>query len=517
MNFKAEPGRCTWYKQCAFNSLTQGAYNCYYNGLAKEPSEDKELWSLINSTCPQYSNTKVCCDVEQMKTLADQTQVARSLFARCPACFTNFMKHFCATTCSPDMSTFIEPVDSSDGTSKVEQCQLASNNETVTYLKSVIVYYNKDYGDRLFNSCSNVAYPEQSGKVMDLLCGSKNCNASKWLAFLGDPALDYNKAPFLMKYDSTSHIARPNMTSLNLTLHNCYDEGYKCSCTDCPVLCPLPPIPTVSLAKKRWCSIAIAAVGLVVSLLVSASCWLHAIITWKKNDDDIPSSTTSSLSINADEAHTVRTQPTSIPVLGIFDSIGAWFEYYIKSVFYRWGVSASKYWFIVLPACLLVGGALTAGMVFFNVTTDPVKLWSAPNSQARLEKNYFDENFSPFYRTEQIIVTVKNGFGYNLSVSGTDQVLNFGPAFDQNVLYEAFRLQKSVEELEALHFFKNGSNVTVRLTDICFSPLSPNNTACTIESVFNYFQSNMTRFNYSEGFLSSVTYNASYHINYCAQ
>lgn len=45
---------------------------------------------------------------------------------------------------------------------------------------------------------------------------------------------------------------------------------------------------------------------------------------------------------------------------------------------------------------------------YITVITDPVELWSAKNSQHRLEKNYFDENFGPFYRPVQVIVTAKN-------------------------------------------------------------------------------------------------------------
>ncbi len=39
-----------------------------------------------------------------------------------------------------------------------------------------------------------------------------------------------------------------------------------------------------------------------------------------------------------------------------------------------------------------------------NVTTDPVELWSAETSRVRVEKDYYDEAFVPFYRTEQVIV-----------------------------------------------------------------------------------------------------------------
>ena len=46
--------------------------------------------------------------------------------------------------------------------------------------------------------------------------------------------------------------------------------------------------------------------------------------------------------------------------------------------------------------------------MFFRVTTDPVELWSSPTSRARIEKNYFDQHFGGFYRTEQLIIRPTN-------------------------------------------------------------------------------------------------------------
>lgn len=40
-----------------------------------------------------------------------------------------------------------------------------------------------------------------------------------------------------------------------------------------------------------------------------------------------------------------------------------------------------------------------------HVTTDPVELWASPHSWSRIEREYFDRHFEPFYRNEQIIIT----------------------------------------------------------------------------------------------------------------
>ena len=42
---------------------------------------------------------------------------------------------------------------------------------------------------------------------------------------------------------------------------------------------------------------------------------------------------------------------------------------------------------------------------------------------------------------------------------------------------------------------ENGKSINVSLQDICFKPLAPYNNECAVESVFQYFQNNLTFFN----------------------
>lgn len=44
------------------------------------------------------------------------------------------------------------------------------------------------------------------------------------------------------------------------------------------------------------------------------------------------------------------------------------------------------------------------GLTGLVITSNPIDLWTAPDSRARLEKKFFDEHFEPFYRTEQIFI-----------------------------------------------------------------------------------------------------------------
>ncbi len=59
---------------------------------------------------------------------------------------------------------------------------------------------------------------------------------------------------------------------------------------------------------------------------------------------------------------------------------------------------------MVLFLGISVATALTVGVIYLEVTIDPVELWAAPESRSRQEKDYFDKSFTPFYRTEQVIL-----------------------------------------------------------------------------------------------------------------
>ena len=58
----------------------------------------------------------------------------------------------------------------------------------------------------------------------------------------------------------------------------------------------------------------------------------------------------------------------------------------------------------VLIVGTLVAISMSVGIIFLQVTTDPVELWASALSRSRIEKEYYDKNFEPFYRTEMIII-----------------------------------------------------------------------------------------------------------------
>ncbi|KAH9496665.1 NPC intracellular cholesterol transporter 1, partial [Bulinus truncatus] len=164
--------------------------------------------------------------------------------------------------------------------------------------------------------------------------------------------------------------------------------------------------------------------------------------------------------------------------LGCCENIGARMEMLLENSFYKWGYFCARHPYITSLSVIIIFGALTAGAVFFTVTTDPVKLWSAPDSRARLEKNYFDSHFVPFYRTEQMIISRPE----NTTVLSYKN-RNYTNLFDLSFLHEVLDLQLAIANISAKY-----ENETISLAEICFAPLSPDNNNCTIQSILNYYQ-----------------------------
>lgn len=124
--------------------------------------------------------------------------------------------------------------------------------------------------------------------------------------------------------------------------------------------------------------------------------------------------------------------------------LGATFEGWLRRLFTQWGSFCVRNPGVVLFFSLAFIGACSSGLVFVRITTNPVDLWSAPNSQARLEKQYFDTHFGPFFRTEQLIIRAPNTSAhiYEPYPSGSD--VPFGPPLDIEILHQVVNsLQKS--------------------------------------------------------------------------
>ena len=141
-------GLCLWYGQCEKTAL--GWQNCYDNTPARSVDPDSDVYQLVEELCPWYAkgkDTKICCDENMLLTLKDTITPAKNFLQRCPSCFTDFMKLFCATTCDPDAASFMDVYE-------------LFWNPTTNAIKQVQVYMTYDFADILYDECKNV----QSGQ-----------------------------------------------------------------------------------------------------------------------------------------------------------------------------------------------------------------------------------------------------------------------------------------------------------------------------------------------------------------
>jgi Niemann-Pick C1 protein len=119
---------------------------------------------------------------------------------------------------------------------------------------------------------------------------------------------------------------------------------------------------------------------------------------------------------------------------------------------------------------------LNVGWKYFAVETDPVRLWVSPSSEAATQKHFFDDTFGPFYRTEQVFISMENG--------------------ESPVTYDNLDWWLKVES--DINDLKSGSGVG--LQDICFAPTGD---ACVVQSVSAWLGEDMEQ--WGEEWQSRVT------------
>ena len=469
-NITHAPGLCLWYKQCGDSGT--GKYNCFYNGPAVNVTQGSNFSKALKAICPQYADGPVCCDQNQLDTLLGQIRVPRQLFSRCPACLKNFIDHFCAITCDPNSAQYM------NGT-------LGWNPDLKKFeVRDATIYLTDTYGQELFDSCKNVRNPsDNAGKVIDLMCGRASpCTRDAWFKYFGtrNPYVPF-RIHYVFGDNTTDGIVPNNASFYPCNYHNGSDYSLQCSCPDCKkslCLCPpssLPPKDTFPLKKITIIVSSVFGVLVLILFLVALIAGIIQLYqssnrgytatsnangrsqydTVEDEKNEYPTSSVGSIN-DVDIDINTRDNDNKVCCCVAYSKMGAYFERWIKRVFYLWGKFTSRFWYLVIIGMVLIVIALSFGMFFFKLTTDPVKLWSSPNSRARQEKNYFDTNFNPFYRTEMIIVKPLNQtkeayFEKHVPLGTGDLTWTFGPALQFNVMNEVCLQVNSVLSLIYIH------------------------------------------------------------------
>jgi Niemann-Pick C1 protein len=466
-----KPGVCVMYKQCGIVGKfgDNRPLDCVYNKPAVAPTGDFKV--SLASFCGEEYGDLACCDIDEFNTMIAKTNlgIAQGFLQNCPACWQNWKSIFCQLTCSSNQSMFLN----------VTQTAPVANT-TESHVKKLTYYMNPQMANGFYDSCINVTFQQTGGKASGFLCGNTDCPSPQyWLDYLGK--YQNPGSPFEMDFIQTNQSLPDGMEALNVPQVPCNTAGpLACSCNDCYASCPTPPPP----ASPSGCYVAFGSgqarcldfsLGIIYLGFLLFSGILCAVY-WKK------------WCSHRQEYLVVGEEPQTKP--GFFQCYGMSMERYLSPKFARLGELCHDHPWKIILVSLAFAAALGGGAAMFTYTTDPVQLWSSPDSLARRQMDYFDQQFGPFYRTEQIIVTATKPV-YTFW-EGANVNITFGHMMQLNTLNAALELQNTVAALTAEYDGKN-----VSLTDICMQPLYPTNDNCTIMSPLQYFQNDPERLNYA--------------------
>ena len=220
INVTHSKGRCIWYGGCVTNpNGPDTMFNCFYNGPPINLTKNTTLYKLVGLTCPQFlERGQICCDEVQLKLLANQIKLWKGLAGHCPACYKNFVDHFCSLTCHPDQSEWMDPTP-------FLRHGPADNGTMVWYVTAVEIYVTHNYADRLYRSCKDVRYPYSTSKIVEVQC--EMCTATKWI----------NRQPLYGTPMSVVYVPPPGLNvkvkDYGFLQCNTSDSKYHCDVLDC--------------------------------------------------------------------------------------------------------------------------------------------------------------------------------------------------------------------------------------------------------------------------------------------
>ncbi|KAI1380316.1 multidrug efflux transporter AcrB transmembrane domain-containing protein [Hypoxylon crocopeplum] len=446
---KHEAGRCSMRGHCGKKSFFGKQLPCVDNGLATTP--DPEFAQELQAVCgPKWADSKVCCSPEQLSALKSELSTPNQIIGSCPACKENFYNLFCSFSCSPDQSLFINVTKTVEKSGK-------------TLVAEVDQLISKEYGEGFYDSCKEVKFGASNSKAMDFIGGGAK-NYTQLLKFLGDEKVI--GSPFQINFPVK--YTEPDMAPREMTPKKCNDEdpNFRCSCVDCPAVCPELPdvqqagscqvgvLPCLSFASIfTYC---ILLFTLVVALVGHVAWIRHA----KRRSERLHLLQGAEPSDDEDEGDLVRNG-------AMYDrpqrnyAINTWCD----TAFSKLGHLCARFPGITIFVSLLVVIVLSVGWVKFEVEREPARLWVSPDSAAAQEKAFFDESFGAFYRAQKIFLV------NDTHPSGPAPVLS----------YETLTWWSEVED--SVKKLKGGSFGTT-FQDVCFKPTGP---ACVVQSATAYF------------------------------
>ncbi|KAK9371028.1 sterol-sensing domain of SREBP cleavage-activation-domain-containing protein [Lipomyces kononenkoae] len=444
-----EAGTCAIYKNCGKKSFFGAQLPCPYNGAAVKP-DDSTRAQLVDICGPSWASSKVCCDSDQLDNLQVNLKKAENLISSCPACQANFVEFFCSFTCSPNQSQFVNVTGLGRAT---------SGKDIVTELD---YYVQPETAIAFFNSCKDVKFSATNGYVMDLIGGGAT-DYQGFLKFLGDEKPLLGGSPFQINFPWGD--APSELTRLEYAAKRCSDsdERYRCACVDCPGVCPsLPPTKAESQCRVGALPCFSFAIIILYSLVLLVFILAYkSIIQFRRYPFYKPERLRLLQGDRGEPEDEEEGDIVESP--DVFERPPAKMHFLqraLQSRFTTVGLFCAQFPGLVIGSSLLIVGIMSLGWLRFAIETNPVRLWVSPNSAPYQEKEFYDNNFGPFYRAEQAFV-----------------VNETGPVLSYETLKWWFEVESNITAIKSpLH--------GISFDDIC---LNPTGEACVVQSVTQYF------------------------------
>ncbi|XP_013862667.1 Niemann-Pick C1-like protein 1 [Austrofundulus limnaeus] len=499
-----KPGFCAFYEECGRNPTVGGTLippivPCL------DPSPARHLtgehYKKFKEVCPMLdqgeTNTYACCSIKQLSSLEKSLGLSKNVLVRCPSCVENFAHLHCINTCSPNQTQSVKVMKVMNITN------LGVTKEGVVAYQSFI---STTFAETAFQSCKNVRIPATGGFAISTMCGrygAKLCTAQRWYDFQGDSSnglapLDID---FQLKKEGDTSGVPEGVIPYNGRALKCNETtptgGEVCSCQDCEESCPsVPPLDPPPAPFKLFGVDGYLVISIILLCLLVLGFMFYLIVSCvvkskTRKDEEGGKKKGKNKDQNSNDV-TQRIIHESEVSCADRNSLAA--QAFMSLQFQRWGTFMASYPLTVLLVAAVIVVIFSAGLKSIKLTTDPVELWSAPNSRARQEKDFHDTHFTPFFRTNQLILTApeRQGHIYDSLLFGQQ---NFSGLVSKDLIIELLELQTKIQKIE---FFSEDLNQTVTLKDVCYAPLNPSNpslTDCAVNSLPQYFQNSLDNIN----------------------
>ena len=370
-------------------------------------------------------------------------------------------------------------------------------------VKSVDFYAGQQFGQGFFDSCKSVQLGSANSYAMDFIGGGAK-NYTAFFKYLGDEKPI--GSPFQIDFPLYTP---PGIIQLDPAPRNCSDNDLssRCSCIDCPTVCPtLPYVPPpnaeptchVGVVSCLTFGLVLTYSVVVVGLLVG---WVIETTIRKRREERYERLALSAETASVSQSRGLvgagslarNPEEDSIGVLSESRRLGYGaslldpvttvqprqhaLNNFLRRAFYRLGVFAASSPWLTFSVVFLIFGLLNIGWKKFEVETNPVRLWVSPTSESKQQKEFFDENFGPFFRTEQIFITTS----HPLDTSDLRNA-SYLPSKPRVLTWKNLQYWAKVES----HIRSLTSPSGYRLHDVCFKPDGPRG-ACVVQSVMAWF------------------------------